>query len=98
MTEMKFTKQNVKAIVKLLRTVDADARVLPDYSGRFMYGATCVGFVAHTAVLVIAAVVDVMGKEGFSAIDIASEMFTDDFGRGTIGYFPDVVSELEASE
>lgn len=96
--EMRFTESNVDEIVRVMRLVDEGAHVRPDYSGRGMYGAECVGFVAADAFLVLAAVVDVMTAEGVPALDVYAEMCTDDMGLSAIAYFPRVPSELPDSE
>lgn len=87
-TRMRFTEENIAAIVKILRTVDEDARVTCSYSGRGMYGETCVGFVAQTTHLVLAAVIEVMRPEGVSALEVGDAMYTDNMGLSFIGYFP----------
>lgn len=98
LTEMRFNRENVEAIVNMLRTVDEDACALPTYSGRFMYGAECVGFVAQSTHLILAAVVDVMGKEGVSALAVGDAMYTDNMGLGFIGYFPFVESDYPTED
>lgn len=69
----------------------ADADLRTDYSGRFMYGAQCVGFVVREArdyALLLAAIGRALDE------DEAEKMFdriaTDSMGLRTILYFPGV--------
>lgn len=93
MTEMRFTQQKIDRIVEELQDYDPSARVHLDYSGRGMYGETCVGFVAHSTHLIHAVVADIFRADGLTLRDVALLMSTDNMGLSYIGYFRDAVVE-----
>lgn len=98
MTEMRFTQEKIDRIVEELQDYDASARAHVGYSGRGMFGATCVGFVANSTALIAAAVAEAFRDEGISPMDVALLMSTDNMGLSYIGYFPyvEVDSKLAA--
>lgn len=71
-----------------------NAQLHADYSGRAMYGSTCVGFVVDdfggSVIDLVFSAIEAFGGD----IDRAHETFgavrQDSMGRGTIYYFPDV--------
>ena len=71
---------------------DSDAiEIREDYSGRGMYGATCIGFVVssqRTVFRLIACMTEVLGLD--QTLDITRKAATDSMGRDMIVYFPGV--------
>ena len=88
MTEMRFTQDKIERVVEALQPYDSDARAHVGYSGRGMFGVTCVGFVANSTSLISAAVAEAFREEGISPMDVALLMSTDNMGLSYIGYFP----------
>lgn len=68
-----------------------DGEVYEDYSGRAMYGATCPGITADvTDVKVGFAIATLLGEVGDLAEIMADCTRTDNMGRSTIFYWPDI--------
>lgn len=65
----------------------------PNYSGRFMYGATCVGFSGDNTHTVALALVDVLGMDAARAM--TEGVLTDSLGLGTIVYYMGIEVEDE---
>lgn len=93
MTQMRFTQDKISRIVQELQADDPTASVRLDYSGRGMYGETCVGFVANSIPLIHAVIADVFRADGFTMRDVALLMSTDNMGLSYIAYFRDAVVE-----
>ena len=74
---------------------DSDAiEIREDYSGRGMYGATCLGFVVssqRTVMRLVACMTEVLGLD--MALDVIRKASTDSMGRDMIVYFPGVTLE-----
>lgn len=91
--------ENAK-LLELVYALDLDQdAIYPEYSGRGMYGRTCVGIVLDrytdtNQALLGVALADTFGTD--DAWDIARAMRTDSMGLGTIVYFPGW--ELEDAE
>nr|DAH47973.1 MAG TPA: hypothetical protein [Caudoviricetes sp.] len=71
---------------------DAIDSIRADYSGRYMYGRTCFGIVTTDPYRVIGSMSMDLGMNGYEdlAIDLYSNVCTDNMGMSTIIYFPDV--------
>lgn len=72
---------------------DCDITIHEDYSGRFMYGATCLGLSFEgSAGSLFAAFIRELENAESSTVEEAAEMFddmrSDNLGLGTIYYFP----------
>jgi hypothetical protein len=78
--------------------IDGDIDIYEKYSGRGMYGRTCVGVTLDNAdqgyPFIAALTLALIGEDeddgGDDAIELASRAVTDSLGRGTILYFPGV--------
>jgi len=71
------------------------------YSGRCMYGKSCIGFVIDDSVLY--AVASIVGnvedfEERLNLVEVFQHVKTDSMGRGTIVYFPYVPYEEKHEE
>ena len=72
---------------------DCDITIHEDYSGRFMYGSTCLGLSFEgSAGSLFAAFIRELENAKSSTVEEAAEMFddmrSDNLGLGTIFYFP----------
>lgn len=72
---------------------DCDITIHEDYSGRFMYGSTCLGLSFEgSAGSLFAAFIRELENAESSTVEEAAEMFeamrSDNLGLGTIFYFP----------
>lgn len=67
-----------------------------DYSGRFMYGRTCVGIVIDDRVYeTIVALCDFLHEYGVECVsDTLGSISSDSMGLGQIIYFPDLNGKL----
>lgn len=89
-------KQTIsKELSNVIREVaeDCDIQIHDDYSGRYMYGATCLGLsVEGSASSLFAAFIRGLKNADNHIMEEAAEMFddmkTDTLGLGTIFYFP----------
>jgi hypothetical protein len=77
--------------------LEPEEAVMEDYSGRAMYGETCLaircGHPARDAVLFLLALQPLAAEADpdhgdLLAQDLAQAMRTDDLGRGSVAYFP----------
>lgn len=99
---MKLTRIQLAQVKSIMTAQGIEVDVRIDYSGRGMYGATCVGFVLQNRVPYIFAlanaIADVTIVDGnqteYDQIVAATEQ--DDMGLDTIIYFPGV--ELASEE
>jgi hypothetical protein len=80
--------------------MDPDTAIRPDYSGRGMYGAECLGIVisglgeAMTFTAALMAALDAHGEEGENILyDLARDARQDNMGHDMIAYFPGVTVE-----
>ena len=71
--------------------IDIDATFHPDYSGRAMYGETCVGWSGNFSPLELAAALQEWLE--YDAHDWAKHHRTDSLGLGEIHYFPGITVE-----
>ena len=89
-------KQTIsKELGSVIREVaeDCDIQIHDDYSGRYMYGATCLGLsLEGSASSLFAAFIRGLKNADNHTMEEAAEMFddmkTDNLGLGTILYFP----------
>lgn len=67
-----------------------------DYSGRFMYGRTCVGIVIDDRVCeTIVALCDFLHESGIECVsDMLGTIHSDSMGLSQIIYFPDLNGKL----
>ena len=67
-----------------------------DYSGRFMYGRTCVGIVIDDRVYeTIVALCDFLHESGIECVsDMLGTIHSDSMGLSQIIYFPDLNGKL----
>lgn len=99
---MKISRDQVNEIMGIMfdafgTDVDAD-NFRPNYSGRAMYGQTCIGFVLNSRMEVMqlgAAMALGFGSDVPFIINLLTEVRTDDMGLGIIVYFPNVQLEEE---
>ena len=86
-----ISKELKEAIERI--SEDCDITIHEDYSGRFMYGATCLGLSFEgSAGSLFAAFIRELENAESSTVEEAAEMFddmrSDNLGLGTIYYFP----------
>lgn len=46
---MSLSIEQVEALVQAMQALDVEAEILPDYSGRGMYGRTCIAITSDTS-------------------------------------------------
>lgn len=96
---MKLTRVQVAQIKSILTAQGIEVDVRTDYSGRGMYGATCVGFVIPNRIPHIFALANAMGDVlivdgNLTEYDRIAELIEQDhMGLDTIIYFPGVTYE-----
>lgn len=76
------------AIKNIINTMDDSVELFPAYSGRFMFGAECVGYSVHSVATVGMAVAQVLMGTDIDVAEVLSDSRTDDMGKQTIVYFP----------
>lgn len=81
---MNITEDQLRDLRNALDLIDEDVRY--DYSGRGMYGRTCLGFVVDATDIVVG--VALHQALGDDAWEMARNACTDNMGRGAIVYFP----------
>lgn len=82
-----ITRTQVTEILNILRHSNGGASVRTDYSGRFMHGATCIGFVNDNPALVGVAVAMVLEDSDINVLELMEDAFQDDMGLEYITYF-----------
>lgn len=93
-TPQQYTITSAKALQVngLLNTVDPDHSMLPEYSGRGMYGNECLAFAsnnlsaAQLGALVALALQNVIDYD--IAIEVMTDLRSDQLGLGTVVYLP----------
>lgn len=85
----KLTVKQAKGIHTVLKRIDPDARMISDYSGKFMFGATCLGYVISDPATVGMAVAMTLAGSKIDPIEMMSASAMDDMGLNHIVYFPD---------
>ncbi len=97
MAEIKITQEELDRALHLAELDEDDVR--RDYSGRGMFGGSCLGFVGSTAQIArsVPSLAIVLGgpehDENDRALGIAARAREDSMGLRTIIYFPDVTVE-----
>lgn len=81
--------ENVRILKEVAERYNLDFR--SDYSGRGMYGRECVGVVTSN----MATLLMVLGQKGF---DVEQRVCTDNMGRDTIVYFPDLQDDPDDTD
>jgi hypothetical protein len=88
-----LTKAHADQIAELIADhTDTDGVLRASYSGRGMYGRSCVGFIAEPAIVLAAFASCDAARAGEIDVDLfelANEMRTDSMGYDTITYLPD---------
>lgn len=84
---------NVKELIENF-CEENDLELLPDYSGRSMYGKRCYGIVVGSdALLVLVKLCDYLRDNGVDSLtDVLGEPKTDSMGLSRLIYFPKVVN------
>jgi len=77
--------------------VDLNGMWRDDYSGRAMYGATCVGFDVADQREAAKVLVEVADQDVELARELAERWTTDAMGKGIMVYFPGVTVENDAA-
>jgi len=88
---MNLTTKDFDLIRDIVGRVDPDAQVIDDYSGRAMYGRTCVGLIADNALSTLGRLLaSLNGRErtDIAAVLVQNEVRTDDMGLSEIAYWP----------
>lgn len=83
-----ITKAQANKILRVLRKLDPNATLHPDYSGRFMYGQTCVGYSARNGAHVGTAVAIALAGTKIDVLELVESACTDDLAMDEIVYFP----------
>lgn len=98
---MKITRDQVEKILEIMEGfgVSGDNVFRSNYSGRFMYGRKCVGFVVNPqySIAVGAAIEAVFSAEGDpdKGIFMVRDACLDDMAFNVIIYFPSITLEEE---
>ncbi len=85
----KLTIKQAKSIHTVLKRIDPDARIIADYSGKFMFGKTCLGYVVSDPATVGMAVAMTLAGTKIDPLEMMSTSAMDDMGLNYIVYFPD---------
>jgi hypothetical protein len=86
---------------RLWNDLEDEFNLMPDYSGRAMYGQTCIALVGDTGDLMrfIAELIQVFDVIDPDAVDtvqsLADAIRTDSLGYDTVFYFPGITLEPE---
>ena len=100
MTDRVLTDDELQALEDVYQEVVTSGSFRTDYSGRGMYGDSCIGFTVYSfseAAQVLVTLADTedssTGERWYDLADsLARALKTDDMGRGTIVYFPGVTA------
>lgn len=86
------TTAQANAVLSALEANDSEARLFTDYSGKFMYGATCLAFAASNAIEVCIAFMNAGLDDGWfeEANYLLGLRREDDLGLGVVVYFPGI--------
>jgi hypothetical protein len=88
MSEETVTLEQLSEVEGFCGDIGIDVEFRTDYSGRGMYGRTCLGAVLENdgdALVLAIAFAEVLGAE--DAIELVRRTSTDSMGRGTIHYW-----------
>lgn len=83
-----LTTQQAHTILNILQRSEPTAELRTDYSGRAMFGATCLGFVVSNPGIVGAAVALGLSVTELDPVALMATSRQDDMGRDRIVYFP----------
>lgn len=84
-----LSKRDVRDIdFALSSATGGEGHVYFGYSGRGMYGETCIGVELRDLSDLFALGVELARSNGHLAADLADDVMTDDLGLGIIAYFP----------
>lgn len=93
---VKLTMTQATAILSFIQKYDSKATMRTDYSGRFMFGLQCLGYVTSNPNIVNVAFALSL-KDTFANHDVlatlANRGVSDDMGLNTIVYFPGIIVE-----
>jgi hypothetical protein len=93
-----ITLAQAQQILKVLRKMDPTAELHSDYSGKFMFGAKCIGYSAHNAAIVGSGIAMVLSTDkDIDLLEILEDSRTDSLGLGEIAYYPLLQLEDEAA-
>lgn len=92
---IEITNENLERLAQMLDLDSGDVR--RDYSGRGMYGASCVGLVVDVPDVVIGVALREIFDED-EAWELARAACSDSMGRSTIVYFPGLVVAQDEDE
>lgn len=96
MTGTILTPDQLQIIMSTAERFDGDVR---SYSGRGMYGKTCLGIVADSAQFVMSFILDVQQDDPDLAAILSSQpMRTDDMGLSIILYWPGISFDAEDND
>ena len=83
-----LTTQQAETILEILQGSDPAAELRTDYSGRSMFGKTCLGFVVSNPSIVGTAVALGLADTELDPMLLMATSRRDDMGRDHIVYFP----------
>jgi hypothetical protein len=84
-----ITLKQAQAILKVLRKMDPSAQMHTDYSGKFMWGAKCLGYSANNAAIVGSGLAMVLSTyKDIDLLEILEDSRSDSLARQEIAYFP----------
>lgn len=83
-----LTAQQAETILNILQRTDPTAELRTDYSGRVMYGETCLGFVVSNPSIVRTAIALGLGDSDLDPMALMVSSRQDAMGREVIVYFP----------
>lgn len=93
---VKLTMTQATAIISFIQKYDSKATMRTDYSGRFMYGLQCLGYVTSNPNIVGVAFTLTL-KDAFADDDVLATLTSrgvwDDMGLNTIVYYPGITVE-----
>lgn len=93
-----ITLAQAKKIRTVLRKMDPTAELHPGYSGRFMFGAKCIGYSAYNAAIVGSAIAMVLSiDKDIDLLEVLEDSRTDALGLSEIAYYPRLQLEEEAA-
>lgn len=85
-----LTTQQAETILSILQRSEPTAEMRTDYSGRAMYGQTCLGYVVSNPAIVGTAIALGLADTGLDPMALMASVRQDAMGRETIVYFPGI--------
>ncbi len=83
-----LTATQADTILNILQRTEPTAETRTDYSGRAMYGKTCLGFIVSNPALVGTAIALGLGDSDLDPMALIASSRQDAMGREVIVYFP----------